>query len=180
MHMTVNHRSPRPRPHFAHFSGWPLRVSTEPLEKKKIKKNSSSEPLARRDESWRILSLTSRGSHPRRRWSLFCRSQTSKSPLQVFVWDLCLRGSAHFCCFFCISASFRASFRLTRAQWCRHQCRDKVALLINNRLHEFDVGEVCTMLKMLSAECAKDKWGRLPPYLKSAVIKVSVLTQWSM
>ena len=37
-----------------------------------------------------------------------------------------------------------------------------------------ELSAAVSRMHKLSAECAKDKWGRLPPYLKSAVIKVCV------
>jgi hypothetical protein len=55
----------------------------------------------------------------------------------------------------------------------RQQSRDGAAWLINNRLHELELDAACSLLAKLAAECAKDKWGKLPPPVKSAVVKVS-------
>ena len=52
------------------------------------------------------------------------------------------------------------------------QSRDGLASLINNRLGELGVNAACILLIKLTEECAKDKWGRLPPPVKSAVVKV--------
>lgn len=54
----------------------------------------------------------------------------------------------------------------------RQQARDGIAWLISNRLPDFNLDIACVLLDKLSVEC-KDKWGRLPPPVKSAVVQVS-------
>lgn len=49
-------------------------------------------------------------------------------------------------------------------------------MIINSHLHELAVDDALSALSTLSADSAKEKWGRLPPHVKTAVTKVRDLS----
>jgi hypothetical protein len=57
-----------------------------------------------------------------------------------------------------------------------NQRRDEVAVIINSHLHELAVDDALSALSTLSADSAKEKWGRLPAHVKTAVTKVRALS----
>jgi hypothetical protein len=49
-------------------------------------------------------------------------------------------------------------------------------VIINSHLHELAVDDALSALSTLSADSAKEKWGRLPAHVKTAVTKVRALS----